>query len=138
MYNSISNQNTIMLKVNLGGCNSFVKNAEYKEYVNKALNSFDVLESGKGAGNDFLGWIHLPSSTPETLITEFEKVRDSWKSKGVDLVIAIGIGGSYLGARCVIEALSHNFSKVLKSGKNSPEVVFAGNNLSEEYLAELL
>lgn len=138
MYNSISNQNTIMLKVNLGGCNSFVKNAEYKEYVNKALNSFDVLESGKGAGNDFLGWIHLPSSTPETLITEFEKVRDSWKSKGVDLVIAIGIGGSYLGARCVIEALSHNFSKMLKSGKNSPEVVFAGNNLSEEYLAELL
>ena len=56
---------------------------------------------------------------------------------GIDLVIAIGIGGSYLGAKCVMEALSHNFAKQLKR-KDAPEVVFAGNNLSEEYLAELM
>ena len=127
-----------MVKVNLGGCDSFVKDADYKVYVEKALNALDVLESGTGAGNDFIGWKHLPSETPESLIEECEAVRDCWKAKGVDLVVVIGIGGSYLGARCAIEALSHNFVKQLSGKKDAPEVVFAGNNLSEEYLAELM
>ena len=127
-----------MVKVNLGGCDSFVKDADYKVYVEKALNALDVLESGTGAGNDFIGWKHLPSETPESLIEECEAVRDCWKAKGVDLVVVIGIGGSYLGARCAIEALSHNFAKQLSGKKDAPEVVFAGNNLSEEYLAELM
>ena len=127
-----------MVKVNLGGCGSFVKDADYKVYVGKALEALEVLESGSGAGNDFLGWKHLPSETPGSLIAECESVRDSWKAKGVDLVVVIGIGGSYLGARCAIEALSHNFAKQLAGPKDAPEVVFAGNNLSEEYLAELM
>ena len=132
-----------MVKVNLGGCDSFVKDADYKVYVGKALEALEVLESGTGEGNDFIGWRHLPSETPEALIAECEAVRDCWKAKGVDLVVVIGIGGSYLGARCAIEALSHNFAKQLSknrslSGVEGPEVVFAGNNLSEEYLAELM
>jgi len=132
-----------MVKVNLGGCDSFVKDADYKVYVGKALEALEVLESGTGEGNDFIGWRHLPSETPEALIAECEAVRDCWKTKGVDLVVVIGIGGSYLGARCAIEALSHNFAKQLSknrslSGAEGPEVVFAGNNLSEEYLAELM
>ena len=127
-----------MVKINVGGCSSFVNDADYKTYVNKALDAFDVLVSGNGAGNDFLGWRHLPSETPESLIEEIEAIRDSWKAKGVELVIVIGIGGSYLGARCAIEALSHNFAKQLKSKGGNPEVVFAGNNLSEEYVAELM
>ncbi|MBQ3883025.1 MAG: glucose-6-phosphate isomerase, partial [Bacteroidales bacterium] len=127
-----------MVKINVGGCSSFVKDADYKTYVNKALDAFDVLVSGNGAGNDFLGWRHLPSETPESLIEEIEAIRDNWKAKGVELVIVIGIGGSYLGARCAIEALSHNFAKQLKSKGGNPEVVFAGNNLSEEYVAELM
>ena len=127
-----------MVKINVGGCSSFVKDADYKTYLNKALDAFDVLVSGEGAGNDFLGWRHLPSETPVSLIEECEAVRDCWKAKGVELVIVIGIGGSYLGARCAIEALSHNFAKQLKSKGGNPEVVFAGNNLSEEYVAELM
>ena len=127
-----------MVKVNLGGCGSFVKDADYKVYVEKAIAALDVLETGSGAGNDFIGWKHLPSETPESLIVECEAVRDCWKAKGVDLVVVIGIGGSYLGARCAIEALSHNFAKQLSGAKSAPEVVFAGNNLSEEYLAELM
>lgn len=127
-----------MIKVELGGCSSFVKSAEFEEYTNKALNAFDVLESEKGEGNDFLGWKTLPSETPESMIAECEAVRDSWKSKGVDLVVVIGIGGSYLGAKCAIEALSHNFSSQLSGKKDSPEIVFAGNNLSEEYVSELM
>jgi len=127
-----------MVKVNLGGCSSFVKDAEYKEYVQKAFEAFDVLESENGAGNDFLGWKHLPSQTPESLVSDCEAISEDWKKKGVDLVVVIGIGGSYLGARCAIEALSHNFAKQLAGKKENPEVVFAGNNLSEEYLAELM
>ncbi|MBO7366612.1 MAG: glucose-6-phosphate isomerase [Bacteroidales bacterium] len=127
-----------MVKVNVSGCDTFVKGAEYKNFVEKALAGFDVLMGEKGAGNDFLGWRHLPTQTPESLIAECEAVRDDWKSKGVDLVVVIGIGGSYLGARCAIEALSHNFAKQLKSKGGNPEIVFAGNNLSEEYVAELM
>lgn len=126
-----------MVKVNIGGCSSFVKDAEYKAYVEKALSAFDVLESEKGAGNDFLGWKHLPSETSESLVKACEDIRDDWKSKNIDLVIVIGIGGSYLGAKCAIEALSHSFAKELHS-KDVPQVVFAGNNLSEEYISELI
>ena len=126
-----------MGKINVKGCASFADAAKYDAYVKKALDAFDVLESEKGAGNDFLGWKHLPSEIPANILASIEAVCASWKAKGVDLVIAIGIGGSYLGAKCVIEALSHNFGKQLKK-KDAPEVVFAGNNLSEEYLAELM
>ena len=126
-----------MLKVDIKGCAGFIDEARYQAYVRMALDAFDVLESEKGAGNDFLGWKHLPSETPEQLIADCEAVWDCWKGKGVDLVICIGIGGSYLGAKCAVEALSHNFAKQLRR-KDAAEVVFAGNNLSEDYLAELM
>ncbi len=126
-----------MLKVNVKGCESFVDADKYESYVNKALAAFDTLQSENGAGNDFLGWKHLATDMRESVLDDIESIRASWIKKGVDLVIAIGIGGSYLGAKCVIEALSHNFARQLKR-KDAPEVVFAGNNLSEEYLAELM
>ncbi len=127
-----------MINIDLKGCCSFIKEEEYKEYLNKALDAFDVLESGKGAGNDFLGWKTLPTDTPEEMIRDCEAIKADWAAKGVDLVVTIGIGGSYLGARCAIEALSHNFAKQLKNKGGAPEVVFAGNNLSEEYVSELM
>ena len=122
-----------MVKINLDGCKPFVELAEYDKMTEKALEAFDTLVAGDGAGNDFLGWKALPSDTPEALITDCEAVRDDWKALGADLVVVIGIGGSYLGAKCAIEALSHSF---LPSDV-APRIVFAGNNLSEEYLAEL-
>ncbi|MCR4859126.1 MAG: glucose-6-phosphate isomerase [Bacteroidales bacterium] len=123
-----------MVKVNVGGCSSFVKDADYQKYVDKALAAWDVLDAESGAGNDFLGWKTLPIDIPESLIADCEAIRDDWSAKGVDLVVVIGIGGSYLGARCAIEALSHGF--VRKAGV--PQIAFAGNNLSEDYLAELM
>ena len=123
-----------MVKIKVGGCSSFVKDAEYQKYVEKALAAYDVLEAESGAGNDFLGWKTLPVDTPESMIADCEAIRDAWAAKGVDLVVVIGIGGSYLGARCAIEALSHGF--VRKAGV--PQIAFAGNNLSEDYLAELM
>ena len=123
-----------MVKVNLGGCDSFVKDADYKVYVEKALEALDILKSGSGAGNDFLGWKHLPSETPESLIADCEAVRDCWKAKGVNLVVVIGIGGSYLGARCAIEALSHNFAKQLSGKKDAQRwfslVIISQRNIS--------
>jgi glucose-6-phosphate isomerase len=93
-----------------------------------------VLQGEKGAGNDFLGWKTLPVDTPESMIAEFEAIKADWKARGVDLAVVIGIGGSYLGARCAIEALSHQFVRP----EGEIRVVFAGNNLSEDYLAELM
>ncbi|MBR5724326.1 MAG: glucose-6-phosphate isomerase [Bacteroidales bacterium] len=123
-----------MVKVNVGGCSSFVNDAEYQKYVQKALAAYDVLDAESGAGNDFLGWKTLPVDVPESIFADCEAIRDDWAAKGVDLVVVIGIGGSYLGARCAIEALSHGF--VRKEGV--PQIAFAGNNLSEDYLAELM
>ena len=122
-----------MVRIDIDGCFPFVGQAAYEAYVQKALKGYDTLVKGDGAGNDFLGWKALPKETPESLIQDCEAVRDDWKSRGVDLVVTVGIGGSYLGARCAIEALSHSFLP----NQGAPRVVFAGNNLSEEYLAEL-
>ena len=127
-----------MVKINLEGCKPFVNDAAYDAYVGKALSAFDTLDAENGAGNDFLGWKTLPVDIPESLVADCERIRDEWKSKGIDLVVVIGIGGSYLGARCAIEALSHSFCKQLKDKGGAPEIVFAGNNLSEEYVSELM
>ena len=123
-----------MIKLNLKGCDSFISAKDYDEYVSKALAAFDTLYNGNGAGSEMLGWKTLPTDTPESLLEEFDAIRKDWAAKGVNLVISIGIGGSYLGARCAVEALSHSFLP----NPGAPRVVFAGNNLSEEYLAELL
>ena len=69
-----------MLKVNMGGCGSFVNAAEVKEYTQKAVEALKVLEDETGAGNDFLGWKHLPSQTPESLIAECEAIRDECRT----------------------------------------------------------
>ena len=126
-----------MVKVDVKGCDRFVDGPKYDAYIEKALSAFDTLVEGSGAGNDFIGWRHLASETPEELVAACEAVRDDWYSAGVDLVVTIGIGGSYLGARCAIEALSHSFARQL-ARKEAPEVVFAGNNLSGEYISELM
>lgn len=127
-----------MVKVNLDGCATFVEDGEYASFLNKAIEAYDVLENESGEGNDFLGWKHLPSQTPESLIASMEAVREDWLSLGVEMVVAVGIGGSYLGAKCAIEALSHSFASRMPLRKGAMDVVFAGHNLSEDYLAELL
>ena len=71
-----------MLKLNVKGCESFVDAAKYDSYVKKALHAFDVLESEKGAGNDFLGWKHLPSEVPASMLREIEDIRADWAGEG--------------------------------------------------------
>ena len=127
-----------MVKINLDGCRPFVGDNNYVSYLDKAVEAYGILDNETGAGNDFLGWKHLPSSTPDSLVGQFEAIKNEWLQCGVDTVVVIGIGGSYLGAKCAIEALSHAFQQRLGRKEGGMDVVFAGNNLSEDYLAELL
>ncbi len=100
----------------------------------QAANS--LLHSGKGAGNDFLGWVRLPSSITDSEIAAISETAAKLRAKA-DVVICIGIGGSYLGAKAVLEAMSNPFQLLHKEQQN-PTVLFAGQNISEDYTAELL
>ena len=102
----------------------------------KAQEANALLHSGKGAGNDFLGWVNLPSSIDAEQIATIEAQAAKLRAKA-DVVICIGIGGSYLGAKAVIEAMSNSFES-LKKQHDNPTVVFAGQNISEDYTYELL
>lgn len=126
-----------MLRIDLGGCEGFADNARYLENVSSAKRALQTLDSGSGAGSDFLGWNELPSETDAAQIQSYLDVVDSWLEKGIELVVVIGIGGSYLGAKAAVEALSHSFSREMHL-TDGPQVVFAGQNISEEYIAELM
>ena len=102
----------------------------------KAQTANALLHSGKGAGNDFLGWVHLPSSISENEIDAIRKEAAKLRSKA-DVVVCIGIGGSYLGAKAVLEAMSDPF-RFLHKEQTAPVVLFAGQNISEDYTYELL
>ena len=94
-----------------------------------------ALENGTCPGNDFLGWLHLPSSITPEFLDEVQAVADTLR-KECEVVVVAGIGGSYLGARAVIEALGNSFAWLVEDKKN-PTILFAGNNIGEDYLAEL-
>ena len=94
-----------------------------------------ALEEGTCPGNDFLGWLHLPSSITSEFISEVKAVAEILRQNS-EVVVVAGIGGSYLGPRAVIEGICNSFSWLIQDKKN-PIVVFAGNNIGEDYLAEL-
>ena len=94
-----------------------------------------ALEEGTCPGNDFLGWLHLPSSITPAFLDELQACANVLRENCEAIVVA-GIGGSYLGARAVIEALSNSFAWLVKDQKN-PTILFAGNNIGEDYLFEL-
>ncbi len=121
-----------MIKIDKSGCAPFASQEQIKQYLDKAIAGFDTLESGNGAGNDFIGWNRLPSSITKEVLGEYKEVVSRWQAMKVDLVVVIGIGGSDLGAKAAIHALSHSFLP-----GEGMQVVFAGNSLSEDYLAEL-
>ncbi|MDD6889201.1 MAG: glucose-6-phosphate isomerase [Bacteroidales bacterium] len=123
-----------MIKVNVKDVLATVSEATIKSYDKAAAEAIEKLHNGTGAGNDFLGWVNLPSTTPASLIEDIENVAKSLR-ESCEVVIAIGIGGSYLGAKAVIEALSDSFAAYRQG--NGPKVLFAGQNIGEDYLYEL-
>lgn len=124
-----------MIKViNKWALDSVVTEQEIEKLRPEAQQALATLENGTGAGNDFIGWVNLPSSINEEQLQQIETVANSLRET-CEYVVTIGIGGSYLGAKAVIEALSDNFA-AYKSAKT--KVLFAGNNIGEDYLHDLM
>ena len=101
----------------------------------KAMECIATLHNGNGAGNDFLGWLHLPSSITDAELADIENTANVLRSK-CEVVVAIGIGGSYLGTKAVVEALNNSFDWLQNDRKN-PVMLYAGHNIGEDYLYEL-
>ena len=101
----------------------------------KANNCIATLHNGDGKGNDFLGWLHLPSSITDEELTDIENTANILREK-CEVVVAVGIGGSYLGTKAVVDALNNSFDFLLKERKN-PILLYAGQNIGEDYLYEL-
>lgn len=124
------------LKLNIDKVFGFVPKETVYAYKNDIEKFNAALDDKTGKGNDFLGWVNLPSSITDSELKEIEEVAASLK-KNCEIVVVVGIGGSYLGAKMVLEALSNSFQLLQKKQEN-PVVLFAGQNLSEDYAHELI
>ena len=124
-----------MIKVDISQIQNFIPQNAVKALEPEVKDAILKLEKGTGAGNDFIGWTDLASKTDRSLLDAIEETAGILR-ENCEVVIVAGIGGSYLGARAVIEALSNSFSQSILDGKN-PQILFAGHNISEDYLYEL-
>ena len=122
------------MKLELEHIQALVSKEAVQAYESKVASTYNTIYNKTGAGNDFLGWVDLPSSIDGAMIADIEQTAAELRRKS-DLFVVVGIGGSYLGARAVIEALQHHFAPL--TGEK-PLVVYAGHNISEDYLSELL
>ena len=116
----------------------FINEEEYKAIYPQVEAAHRQLEAKNGPGNDFLGWMYLPRDYDKE---EFARIKAAAKKiqSDSDVLLVIGIGGSYLGARAAIEFLSHSFYNVLdKSVRKTPEIYFCGNSISSTYLKHLM
>lgn len=125
-----------MLKLNINKVFDFVSSEEISAMKQEIEKCNATLHDKSGKGNDFLGWVNLPSSIKGAEVSSINKAAKEL-SKLCEVVVVIGIGGSYLGAKAVIDALSDNFD-MLKTKRKNPIVLFAGQNVSEDYMHELL
>ena len=123
------------ISLNITKAASFLAEGAVKAYEPKVKAAQEALENGTCEGNDFLGWLHLPSSITPEFLNEIQSVANTLREK-CEVVVVAGIGGSYLGARAVIEGLGNSFAWLVNDKKN-PTILFAGNNIGEDYLFEL-
>ncbi len=119
------------IQVNIKDVLQTVGNADIEAFQGDALTSLAKLTDGTGLGSDFLGWVKLPSSTSDDLLDDIAATAASLRDN-CDAVVCIGIGGSYLGAKAVLEALGNSMGVA-----NGPQILFAGQNIGEDYLYEL-
>ena len=124
-----------MIKIDISQIQKFIPQSAIKTLEPEVTDAIRKLENGSGAGNDFIGWMDLASKTEKGLLDAIEETARILRDN-CEVVIVAGIGGSYLGSRAVIEALSNSFVQSVRDGKN-PQILFAGHNISEDYLYEL-
>ena len=123
------------IKVNISNVFGTVDNAQIENLAPAVADGMEKLHKGTGEGNDFIGWLDLPSRVLSSdLVSDIENTAAQMRGM-CDVVVAIGIGGSYLGAKAVIEALNNSFDAYIPA--NGPKVLFAGQNIGEDYLYEL-
>ena len=116
---------------------SFVGEHEVTYMADAVKAAHEALHNGTGAGNDFLGWLTLPHDYDKEEFSRIQKSAEKIKSDS-DVLLVVGIGGSYLGARAAIEMLNHSFYNVLtKEERKTPQVFFVGNNISSTYVKDL-
>lgn len=125
------------IKLDINSVLKFVSEKEIRQIESEeATKAIDMVKNGTGEGNDFLGWYDLPSRTSMKELDEIIEVANDLRNS-CEYVVSVGIGGSYLGAKAVIEALNNSFDAYTSTSKGAPKVLFAGQNIGEEYLAEL-
>ncbi len=124
-----------MIKIDISKILDFVSQDSLKALEPEAKTALEKLEKGTGEGSEYTGWMDLASKTDSGLIADIKQTADLLR-KECDVVVVAGIGGSYLGARAVIEALSDSLAQLKNDGKD-PVILFAGHNISEDYLYEL-
>lgn len=116
----------------------FISEHEISYLEPQVLSAHNMLHERSGPGSDYLGWVELPHGYDREEFSRIQKAAEKIRQDS-DVLIVVGIGGSYLGARAAIEALTHSFYNMLpKEKRNGPEIYFAGNSISSTYLAELL
>ena len=121
--------------LNIDKVAKFVSKESIATYEPLVKNAMKTLEEGTGLGNDFLGWLHLPSSISQEHLADLKATAQVLR-ENCEVIIVAGIGGSYLGARAVNEALSNSF-QWLQTKEGNPVIIHAGHNISEDYLYEL-
>lgn len=123
------------IKLSIDKAFGFVSEQAVAGYKAEVAAASAALHNGTGKGSDFLGWLNLPTSIDDAQLAELEATAKILRDN-CEVVVVIGIGGSYLGAKAVIDALSNSFDWLLTERK-SPIVVYAGQNIGEDYLYEL-
>jgi len=124
------------LELQIGDAVCFTGEKNVNAVRNEAAEAIGMLESAAGKGSDFLGWMNLPENTSVTVLDSIVATAGRLR-KACEYVVVIGIGGSYLGAKAVISALSDSFSEYKAPAEGEPKVIFAGQNISEDYTADL-
>ena len=124
-----------MISLNIEKTFGFIAQESVNAYEADVMAAQEALEKGTRPGNDFLGWLHLPSSITQEHLDDLKATAQTLRDN-CEVVVVAGIGGSYLGARAVIEALSNSFS-LLQKKEGTPVVLYAGHNIGEDYLYEL-
>ena len=122
------------MKIDLTHVQPFLDENLKSNLETRVSEVYETIFNKTGAGNDFLGWVTLPSEIDESLLSDIEKTAADLRRKS-DIFVVIGIGGSYLGARAVIEALQNHFAPLTD---DKPLIVYAGHNMSEDYLHDLM
>ena len=122
------------MKIDLTHVQPFLDENLKNNLESRVSEVYETVFNKTGAGNDFLGWVSLPSEIDENLLADIEKTAAVLRKKS-DIFVVIGIGGSYLGARAVIEALQNHFAPLTDE---KPLIVYAGHNMSEDYLHDLM